>query len=249
MATGEPAPRKGPLRNLWNVLGPGLVTGAADDDPSGIATYSQAGAQFGFALSWTLLLALPLMTAIQIVSAWIGWHTRRGLARNIRAALPAPVLYLLIALLVVANTINIAADLAAMGDALRLAVGGSALAFALAFGFACLAAEVFIPYHVYAGYLKITTLVLLVYVAAALSVEVPWGTVLRSLVVPDIRFDRDFLLTIVAIFGTTISPYLFFFRHRRKRRNRASATGGRTAAARLSAISRSTRGSAWPSPT
>src|SRR3989442_6903793 len=103
---------------LWRALGPGLTTGAADDDPSGIATYSQAGAQFGFALTWTMFLTLPFMAAIQIISACIGWQTRSGLARNIGLRLPAPALYMLVTLLVIANTINIAADLAAMGEAL-----------------------------------------------------------------------------------------------------------------------------------
>ena len=125
------------LRKLWNALGPGLVTGAADDDQSGIATYSQAGAQFGYGLTWTVLLTLPFMAAVQIISACIGWETRAGLARNIAKRLPAPVLLLIVLLLVIANTINIAADLAAMGEALRLVAGGPALAYALAFGIAC----------------------------------------------------------------------------------------------------------------
>src|SRR5438876_8072057 len=155
------------LQRMWKALGPGLVTGAADDDPSGIATYSQAGAQFGFSLTWTMFLTLPFMAAIQIISACIGWKTQRGLAGNIAHQLPAAALYFLVALLVVANTINIAADLAAMGAAVRLAVGGPAIAYALALGVACLVAEVFIPYHRFAGYLKFLTMVLFVYVAAA----------------------------------------------------------------------------------
>ena len=203
--------KRGALRRLWKALGPGLTTGAADDDPSGIATYSQAGAQFGFALTWTMLLTLPFMAAIQIVSACIGWQTRRGLAHSIAHRLPPIVVYLLVASLVVANTINIAADLAAMGEALRLVGGGSALFYAVAFGLACLIAEVFIPYHRYAGYLKFLTLVLFVYVAAAFSVQIPWGRVAVSTFVPSISLQRDFLLTIVAVFGTTISPYLFFW--------------------------------------
>ena len=203
--------RKRPLWRLWRALGPGLTTGAADDDPSGIATYSQAGAQFGFALTWTMLLTLPFMAAIQIISACIGWETRQGLARNIAGRLPRWAVIALVMLLVVANTINIAADLAAMGEALRLVVGGPALFYALAFGLACLLAEVFIPYHRYAGFLKFLTLVLLVYVVAAFSVQIPWGEVLLSTFVPTLSLDRDFLLTIVAVFGTTISPYLFFW--------------------------------------
>jgi len=199
------------LRGLWRAFGPGLVTGAADDDPSGIATYSQAGAQFGFSLLWTVCLTLPFMAAIQIISACIGWGTRQGLARNIAQVLPAAVLYLLVASLLVANTINIAADLAAMGEALRLVTGGSALVFSAFFGIACLMAEVFIPYHRYAGYLKLLTLVLLFYVATAFSVHIPWGEVVRATIMPELTLNRDLLLMVVAVFGTTISPYLFFW--------------------------------------
>ena len=205
------AVKTGVVRRLWKALGPGLITGAADDDPSGIATYSQAGAQFGFALTWTMFLTLPFMAAIQIISACIGWDTRQGLARNIARVLPPVVLYPLVASLLVANTINIAADLAAMGEALTLIVGGSALAFAVLFGIVCLVAEVLIPYHRYAGYLKQLTLVLLFYVAAAFSVHIPWGEVARAIFVPKLALDRDQLLMIVAVFGTTISPYLFFW--------------------------------------
>src|SRR5262245_2259892 len=182
------------------LLGPGLVTGAADDDPSGIATYSQAGAQFGYALCWTMFLTLPFMAAIQIISASIGWQTRRGLARNLAQQMPAPLLYVLVALLVVANTINIAADLAAMAEGLRLVAGGPVLLYAATFGLICLVAEVLIPYHRYAGYLKFLTLVLLVYVAAAFTVKVPWDRVFVSTIVPSLSLDRDYLLTIVAVF-------------------------------------------------
>jgi len=198
-------------RTLWRALGPGLVTGAADDDPSGIATYSQAGAQFGFGLAWTMLLTLPFMATIQIASAWIGWETRNGLARNIAARMPRSVLYGLVALLVLANTINIAADLAAMGAALNLVLAGPTVIYAVGLGLVCLLAEVFIPYHRYAGILKLLTLVLFAYVATAFTVHIPWGEVALATVVPHISLDRDFLLTIVAVFGTTISPYLFFW--------------------------------------
>ena len=199
------------FRRLLNALGPGLTTGAADDDPSGIATYSQAGAQFGFALTWTVFLTLPCMTAIQLISACIGWETRSGLTRNLALRLPPFALFFLVGSLVVANTINIAADLAAMGEALRLVIGGPALVYALTFGVACLVAEVLIPYHNYAGYLKFLTLVLFVYVAAAFTVEVPWSKVIASMLLPKVSFDRNFLLMMVAIFGTTISPYMFFW--------------------------------------
>ena len=201
----------GPLGRLWEALGPGLITGAADDDPSGIATYSQAGAQFGYALGWTLFLTLPLMGAIQIIAACIGWQTRKGLTPNIAARMPRPVLLGLIGLLVMANTINIAADLAAMGDAMSLLIKGPRLAYAAAFGGLCLMAEIFIPYHRYAGFLKLGALVLLIYVGAALSVHVSWLKVLHDLAIPQIAFNQDMLLMVVAIFGTTISPYLFFW--------------------------------------
>jgi NRAMP (natural resistance-associated macrophage protein)-like metal ion transporter len=201
-----------PLRKrIWSALGPGLVTGAADDDPSGIATYSQAGAQFGFALTWTMFLTLPFMAAIQIISACIGWGTRNGLATNIGERLPRSVLYGLVALLAAANTINIAADIAAMGEALTLVIGGHAFVYALAFGVFCVVSEIFIPYHRYAGYLKIATFVLFVYVATAFTIHMPWGEVLFATFVPHLSFDRDMLLTLVAVFGTTISPYLFFW--------------------------------------
>jgi NRAMP (natural resistance-associated macrophage protein)-like metal ion transporter len=220
-------------KRIWSALGPGLVTGAADDDPSGIATYSQAGAQFGFTLAWTMFLTLPFMAAIQIISACIGRGTREGLATNIGKRLPRPVLYGLVALLAAANTINIAADLAAMGEALTLVVGGHAFIYALAFGIACVVAEVFIPYHRYAGYLKIATFVLFVYVATAFTVRMPWGEVFAATFVPHLSLDRDMLLTLVAVFGTTISPYLFFWqanqevedsRLRQQRKDRAKTS-------------------------
>lgn len=198
-------------QNLWRALGPGTITGAADDDPSGIATYSQAGAQFGYALTWTMFLTLPFMVAIQIISAWMGWRTKAGLIRNIARQLPKPIVFALVALLVVANTINIAADLAAMGASLGLIVKGPTIVFALVFGAACLVAEIFIPYHSYAGYLKFLTLVLLVYVAAAFSVSVPWTRVAAATFFPVLSARSDILLTVVAIFGTTISPYMFFW--------------------------------------
>jgi NRAMP (natural resistance-associated macrophage protein)-like metal ion transporter len=198
-------------RNIWRALGPGLITGAADDDPSGIATYSQAGAQFGYTLLWTVFLTLPFMAAIQIISACIGWDTRKGLTSNLTRVLPQAVLFPLIASLAIANTINIAADLAAMGEALRLVTGGSALVFAGLFGAACLVAEVVIPYHRYAGYLKLLTMVLLFYVATAFSVHIPWGDVAVATFLPKFSLGYNELLMVVAVFGTTISPYLFFW--------------------------------------
>ena len=188
-----------------------MTTGAADDDPSGIATYSQAGAQFGYALTWTVLLTLPFMVAIQMVSAVVGARTRHGLARSIAERFPRPVVHGLVLLLVVANTLNIAADLAAMGAALQLLVGGPALVYAIAFGVACAVAEILVPYHRYAGYLKFLTLVLFVYVVAVFTLHIPWARVTVATFAPSITLDRDLLLTIVAVFGTTISPYLFFW--------------------------------------
>ncbi len=192
-------------------LGPGLITGAADDDPSGIATYSQAGAQLGLNALWTVVFTYPLMVGIQLVSARIGCITGRGLAANIKAAFPRPVLYGIVVLLLVANTINIAADIAAMGEALRLLVGGSARLYSVIVGLLCLALEVFLRYRHYVGYLKWLTLALLSYVAVVFTVHVPWLEVTRHLLVPELRLNHDTIFIIVAVFGTTISPYLFFW--------------------------------------
>jgi NRAMP (natural resistance-associated macrophage protein)-like metal ion transporter len=198
--------------NRWlKQLGPGLITGAADDDPSGIATYSQAGAQFGFQLGWTLVLTYPLMVGIQMVSARMGRVTGHGLASNIRRHFPRPVLYVVVTMLVVANTINIAADIAAMGEALRLVAGGPMLVYAILFGIVCLGLQVFLPYQVYVRYLKWLTLALLAYVAVVFTIEVPWREVVLGLVWPRIKLTSEALTVIVAVFGTTISPYLFFW--------------------------------------
>jgi NRAMP (natural resistance-associated macrophage protein)-like metal ion transporter len=202
-------PRKllAPLRRL----GPGLITGAADDDPSGIATYSQAGAQFGFAMLWTVVFTLPLMTAIQAISARIGHVTGRGLAANIKHAFPRPVLLAVVGLLLVANTLNIAADIAAMAEALRLVVGGPSHVYAVTFGLLCLVLQVFLPYRRYVAGLKWLTLALLAYVGVALLVQLDWREVAARLLWPGLPASRDVLLTVVAVFGTTISPYLFFW--------------------------------------
>jgi NRAMP (natural resistance-associated macrophage protein)-like metal ion transporter len=192
-------------------LGPGLVTGAADDDPSGIATYSQAGAKFGYELGWTVVLTYPLMVAVQIISASLGRVTGRGLADNIRENFPAPVLYALVIMLLVANTINVAADVAAMGQSLQLVVGGPVHLYAVGFGVVCLALEVYLPYRRYVTYLKWLTLVLFAYVAVALVANVSWSAVLSGIVRPRIPLSSDMLTVIVAVFGTTISPYLFFW--------------------------------------
>jgi NRAMP (natural resistance-associated macrophage protein)-like metal ion transporter len=192
-------------------LGPGLVTGAADDDPSGIATYSQAGAQFGYSMLWTVLFTYPLMVGIQMVSARLGCITGRGLAANVKSVFPRPVLYGIVGLLLIANTINIAADIAAMGEALRLLLGGPAHLYCVAFGVLCLGLQVFLRYADYVRYLKWLTLALLSYVAVIFTVHVPWGAVMSEMVMPRLVLDHDTISMIVAVFGTTISPYLFFW--------------------------------------
>jgi len=192
-------------------LGPGLITGAADDDPSGIATYSQAGAQFGYSMLWTVVLTLPLMAAIQIVSARIGFVTRRGLAANIKTSFPRWVLLSVVGMLLVANTLNIAADIAAMAEALRLLVGGSVHVYAVAFGLLSVVLQVFVPYQTYVRWLKWLTLSLLAYVAVVFTLRVDWWQVASQVMRPQLPGGHEVLLTIVAVFGTTISPYLFFW--------------------------------------
>jgi NRAMP (natural resistance-associated macrophage protein)-like metal ion transporter len=202
------------LRRQLRQLGPGLITGAADDDPSGIATYSQAGAQFGYSMLWTVVLTWPLMAAIQIVSARIGYVTRRGLAANIRESFPRPVLLAVVGMLLLANTLNLAADIAAMAEALRLLVGGSAHVYAVSFGLLCLVMQVFLPYKRYVSWLKWLTLALLAYVAVAFMLKLDWWQVMGQVFRPQLPKGvqgRDVLLMVVAVFGTTISPYLFFW--------------------------------------
>ena len=192
-------------------LGPGLITGAADDDPSGIATYSQAGAQFGNSMLWTVLFTYPLMVGIQMVSARLGFFTGKGLAANVKAVFPRPVLYCIVGLLLAANTINIAADIAAMGEALKLLLGGSARLYSVGFGLACFAMQVHLRYDAYVRYLKWLTLALLAYVAVAFTLHVDWSAVSREMLLPRLALNHDTITIIVAVFGTTISPYLFFW--------------------------------------
>jgi NRAMP (natural resistance-associated macrophage protein)-like metal ion transporter len=192
-------------------LGPGLITGAADDDPSGIATYSQAGAQFGYNMLWTVLFTYPLMVGIQMVSARLGYVTGKGLAANVKAVFPLPILYGLVGLLLIANTINIAADIAAMGEAMRLLLGGSAHLYSVLFGGICLVLQVYLRYLTYVRVLKWLTLGLLSYVAVVFMVNVEWTAVARDLVLPHLTLDHNTITIIVAVFGTTISPYLFFW--------------------------------------
>ena len=196
---------------LLAVLGPGLVTGAADDDPSGIATYSQVGAQFGYQMAWTMLFSYPLMTAIQAVSARIGCVTGRGIAQNLRLHYPRPVLQGVIALLLVANVINLAADLGAMGAALALLIGGPVQLYAVLFGLFCIGLEVMLPYGRYAGFLKWATLSLLAYVAVVFTAHVDWRAAILGTLVPTFVFDTAHATALVAVLGTTISPYLFFW--------------------------------------
>jgi NRAMP (natural resistance-associated macrophage protein)-like metal ion transporter len=191
-------------------LGPGLVTGAADDDPSGIATYSQAGAQFGYGLMWTMLLCYPLMSAVQLVSAHIGRVTGAGLANNLVTTFPKQLVGLLIGILLIANIINIGADLSAMAEAARLVIGGGEHMFVIGFAIVGTALQLFVPYRRYASILKWLTLSLFAYVAVLLVVRTDWPSALVGLVWPG-DLGRDALLTIVALFGTTISPYLFFW--------------------------------------
>jgi NRAMP (natural resistance-associated macrophage protein)-like metal ion transporter len=192
-------------------LGPGLVTGAADDDPSGIGTHSQIGAQFGYGLAWTFVISFPLMVVIQEVAAEIGRVTGAGIARNLRRHYPRPLLWSMVGLLLVANIVNLGADLSAMGAALVLLTGGNPVLYTLLFGILCVVLEVGLSYQRYAAILKWTTLSLLAYVAVVVVSPVPWGRALTSLVVPELQWNAAYATAMVAILGTTISPYLFFW--------------------------------------
>ncbi len=198
-------------KGLLQRLGPGLITGASDDDPSGIATYSQAGAQFGYAMCWVMLFCFPLMAAIQEISARIGRVTGQGIAGNIRAHYPSSLLYAIVGLLLAANIINLGADLGAMAAALNLLVGGPVALYIVGFAIGCTWLEVYSRYERYVSILKWTSFVLLAYVAVALVVDVPWRLVLYRTVVPDFSFGKDYVVTVVAVLGTTITPYCFFW--------------------------------------
>ena len=203
--------KKKPRNIFFRLLGPGLVTGAADDDPSGIATYSQAGAQFGYGLLWTVFLTTPFMITIQLVSAQIGRVTGKGLAANFSQFAPRWLVILIVSLLVSANTFNIAADIGAMGEALSLVIGGLTHEHALIFAAGSVLLQVFVPYRRYAPVLKFLTLTLFVYVATAFTVKIPWSVALLSAVWPKPTFNLDYFLMVVSVLGTTISPYLFFW--------------------------------------
>jgi NRAMP (natural resistance-associated macrophage protein)-like metal ion transporter len=199
------------IRAFLGQLGPGLVTGAADDDPSGIGTHSQVGAQFGYGLAWTFVFSFPLMVVIQEVAAEIGRVTGGGIARNLRRHYPRPLLWAVVLLLLVANIVNLGADLSAMGAALKLLTGGNAALYTLLFGIACVVIEVALNYERYAAVLKWTTLSLFSYVAVVAVAGVPWVRALTALVVPEMQFNAAYATAVVAILGTTISPYLFFW--------------------------------------
>jgi len=208
---GRPASRQRKIVRLLQQFGPGLVTGAADDDPSGIATYSQAGAQFGFALNWTMLVTYPLMAAVQEISARVGRTTGKGIAGNIREHYPNWLLQSIVVLLLVANTINIGADLGAMADAAASVVGGSRLLYVICLGGFCAILQIFMSYRRYAAALKWLTLSLLAYFGIFLVVNIPWGPLAASLLLPTFSWNVSYWTMVVAIFGTTISPYLFFW--------------------------------------
>ncbi len=200
------------LEEYWNDLGPGLVTGAADDDPSGIATYSQTGAQYGFRWLWLAPLTFPLMAVVQEMCARIGLVTGRGLAANIRSNYSRPVLYVCTILLLAANVLNIGADLGAMAAAAQLLLPGfGSIRLVILFTIVSLLLQIFIPYQRYAKYLKYLTIVLASYVVAAFAIHVPWGDVLRHTFLPSISFSKSSLFLLCAVLGTTISPYLFFW--------------------------------------
>ena len=192
-------------------VGPGLITGVADDDPSGIATYSQAGAQFGLNMLWTMPLAFPLMAAVQSMCGRIGRVTGKGLAANIKSAYPPAILKCVVALLLIANTLNIAADVAAMGESAELVTGIDRHLMTAIFVFASILLQVLIPYHRYVNILKWLTLSLLAYAAVLFTVHVPWGQVALHTFWPTFKMNGAAAMVIVAIFGTTISPYLFFW--------------------------------------
>ena len=198
-------------RSPLEVLGPGLVTGAADDDPSGVGTYSQVGAQFGYGMGWTLIFGFPLLAAIQAICARIGATTGRGIAQNLRRHYSPVLLRVVVILLLIANVINLGADLGAMGAVVALLIPGPVLAFTVAFGVISVLLEVFLSYNSYARVLKWATLSLFAYVGVVLVAGVELGPMLKGLLVPQFTFDRDHAMALVAIFGTTISPYLFFW--------------------------------------
>jgi NRAMP (natural resistance-associated macrophage protein)-like metal ion transporter len=199
------------LRRFFSTLGPGLITGAADDDPSGISTYSVAGAQFGFSTLWTALFTVPLMTAVQLMCARLGMVTGRGLAGVVRRRYSARILWPACGLLVVANVVNIGADLAGMGETTAMMTGVTSYVWTALYAGGMIALLFWSSYRRIASIFKWLTLVLFAYIAAAFLARPNWALVLRSTILPHIEMSASYLATLVAIFGTTISPYLFFW--------------------------------------
>jgi NRAMP (natural resistance-associated macrophage protein)-like metal ion transporter len=199
------------LKKVLQKLGPGLVTGASDDDPSGIATYSQVGAQFGYGMLWTMLVSYPLMAAIQEICARIGRVTGGGISANLRRNYTLWLLYPVIGLMVGANIFNLGADIGAMGAAAQLLIPGPLALYTTLFGVITVLLQLFTPYTQYVKYLKWLTLSLFAYVAAAFFAHVPWREVAKLTLLPHISLNRDYLTALVAVLGTTISPYLFFW--------------------------------------
>jgi NRAMP (natural resistance-associated macrophage protein)-like metal ion transporter len=198
-------------KSLLSKLGPGLITGASDDDPSGIATYSQTGAQFGYSMMWLMLFSYPLMIAIQEICARIGRVTGVGIAGNMRKHYPAPLMYGIVSLLCLANIFNLGADIGAMGAAGQLLLGGPLLPYVIFFAALSLFLQMYIRYTKYVHYLKWLTLVLFAYVLTAFVAHVNWGQAWRAAVLPSLSFNTRYLTTLIAVLGTTISPYLFFW--------------------------------------
>jgi NRAMP (natural resistance-associated macrophage protein)-like metal ion transporter len=209
--TTRPAAADSPGRRLTRVLGPGLISGASDDDPSGIATYSQVGAQFGYGLAWSLIVSYPLMAAIQEISARIGRVTGIGVAGNLRRHFPAWLSRGIVGLLLAANVINLGADLGAMGAALKLVIGGPALLYVILLGILSAGIQIFTSYARFVAIMKWLCLSLLAYVVCAFVVDVHWLDVGRAILHPPIIWSADYLVGLVAVLGTTISPYLFFW--------------------------------------
>jgi NRAMP (natural resistance-associated macrophage protein)-like metal ion transporter len=248
--------RKPRKRRWWQLFGPGLITGASDDDPSGIATYSQVGAQFRYGMLWTMLFSFPLMSAIQETSARIGRVTGHGIAGNLRREYPKWLLFGAVSLLVIANTINIGADIAAMGEAARLAIGGGPLlGYAAGFALLSVTLEVFVTYRRYARILMTLTASLLAYVISVAVVDVAWGDALEKTALPSIHFRADYFLGVVAVLGTTISPYLFFWQASQEVEEEQAQSRARPLVESPHTRppscrgSRPTRSSAWPSRT
>ena len=224
----HPSPKPGSFRQrLLGLVGPGFIAGASDDDPSGIATYSQVGAQFGYGLLWTIPFSFPLMTAIQDISARIGRVTGHGIAGNLRRFYPHWVGRLMVGLMVLANVLNIGADLAAMGETMRLLVGGTVILYAVLLAVGSALLQVFVPYRQYARFLRWLTFALFTYIAVAFVVKVPWGDALRGALLPRFSFDAKVITAVIAVLGTTISPYVFFWQASEEAEDTADTPGDR----------------------